>query len=481
MTDKLQQALTLHRQGELDSAHQIYSELLKQNPEDADVIYLISLVALQINKHIDAINILVHAIQQNDTEPRYLFAMGYISQDLGWDEQAQNAYEKAIVLKPDFSEAFSNMGNLHTEFNRYPQAMQCYQAAINTNAKTYSAYIGLAVTLLRMGLKAEAIETIELAIKIQPAVSQPGESAEQSLERLASSKPILYQPPVVCSESRTEPSGIEAPHIRKPKPKLRILHQLPISGGAMIAKCVAVLPSICLFNNIHPRNPEVKTYGQNIFFQADQWYHLFTGQDKQELSGKNLSYDEGIRLIHDRLMQRDKIMVIRSWSHLDFMGAPFIDAPAYTLALTEVLKDAFDLRQAATLCHPIANWKNLCQLQIMHGSLTLDNFMRGYLAFAEATESMGRIQYEQFMSNPEAEMKKLCTSLELPYDASFLERWKFEMRIGSEPGDNPESIHPLKEPHYNSPLVESFEANFDYWPSLKVAGYEHPEISETTH
>ncbi len=477
MIDRLQQAIQLHRKGDLDAAHEIYTDLLKEDAQNADVIYLISLVALQVNQHLDAVNILVHAIKLNNKEPRYLFALGYISQDLGWDEQAENAYQQAIILKQDFSEAFSNMGHLHTGFNRYQDAIRCYQASINLNSKTYSAYLGLAVTLQRMGLTKEAVETLELAIKIQPAVAFVGENTLQTLQRIEKAKPILYQPLITADIPSTTEGIPSAPFIQKQKPLLRIIHQLPISGGATMSKCIAVMPTVNFFNNIHPRNQEVATYGQNVFFQADQWYRLFSEADKKDLLGKSVDYAEGMRIIHERLEKRGKIMVIRCWSHLDFLGTPFINDPKGTLALTEALSEAFEIKEVATLCHPVDNWINLQKVLMMQGKLTFDHYIKGYLAFAEKIQNIPQFQYETFIKNPESEIKKLCEALQIPYDPLFKDRWKFEMRVGLEPGDNPEIIEASKKNTYTNEIVENFEASFDYWPALKLTQYDHVEVT----
>lgn len=477
MTDKLQQALQLHRSGEVNKAHDIYTELLTENPHNAAVVYLISLIALQINKHLDAVNLIVHAVKTDPNEPLYYFALGYLAQELNWDEQSLQAYQQLIVLQPKHPQALSNLGRLHTEFNRYEEAMRCYQAALKLDPKTYAAYIGLAITLRRMGLHEDALETLGIALKLRPDIILEGESPEDALTRLNQSQAILYQPPVTIPQSK---STVESPHIAKPKPKLRILHQLPISGGALISKCLAVLPECTLFNNIHPRNGEVPNHGQNIFAQAANWYQLFSEEDKAKLGGQAVDYANGIRMIYDRLQERDQCMLIRSWSHLDFIGFPFIADPQGTLALSDLLREDFELLEAATLRHPIDNWIHLQKLHIMRDKLGLDDYMKGYYNFVQSVESMTVVRYEDFAKEPDAHIEKLCNALEIPFNPIYRERWKFESHIVGEPGDHPEKIEPIVPKDYETSLLEMFEANFNYWPALKITAYDHPEANTTS-
>lgn len=478
MSDKLQQALQLHRNQQLNEAHQLYSELLNEAPSP-EVVYLISLVAIQINKHLDAINLITHAVRMSPQEPLYLFAMGFLAQEMHWKDQCIEAYQKAVVLRPDFTEAMTNLAFAYTEYNDYEQALRCYRTALRLNPQAYPAYVGLAITLSRMGLTKDALDTLDIALTVRPDIAQDGETPKATLTRLESAKPLLYQPPITVPNT-PKPAANTSARVKKEKPILRIIHQLPMSGGSVIARSVAVLPEVTLFDNIHPLNQQLNRAAANIFAQANNWYHLFSDADKQALQGKSVNYAEGVRLIYDRLAERGKTMVVRSWSLLDFISSPIYENVERKLALNEALQEHFEIRQIATTRHPIENWVSLKKLQLMR-SLTLDRYMEGYEAFATFAEQMGYIRREDFGDDPDATLQQLCKQLDIPFDPVYRNRWKFEPHIEAEADDGIEHITKAPTDDHPQAILEDFEANMHYWSVLKRLGYTHPESATAGH
>jgi tetratricopeptide (TPR) repeat protein len=70
--------------------------------------------------------------------------------------EAQALYERAILLDPTYFEAHFNLGNIHHDHGRYGDASQCYRQALALNPEYPDAHFYLAVTLEKMGRSAEA-------------------------------------------------------------------------------------------------------------------------------------------------------------------------------------------------------------------------------------------------------------------------------------------------------------------------------------
>lgn len=70
--------------------------------------------------------------------------------------EAQALYERAIALDPLYFEAHFNLGNIHHDHGRYADAEACYREALALNASYADAHFYLAVTLEKMGRSAEA-------------------------------------------------------------------------------------------------------------------------------------------------------------------------------------------------------------------------------------------------------------------------------------------------------------------------------------
>ena len=70
--------------------------------------------------------------------------------------EAQALYERAILLDASYFEAHFNLGNIHHDHGRYPEAETCYRDALALNPDYPDAHFYLAVTLEKMGRSGDA-------------------------------------------------------------------------------------------------------------------------------------------------------------------------------------------------------------------------------------------------------------------------------------------------------------------------------------
>ncbi|HXG87720.1 MAG TPA: tetratricopeptide repeat protein [Vicinamibacterales bacterium] len=70
--------------------------------------------------------------------------------------EAQALYERAILLDASYFEAHFNLGNIHHDHGRYHDAEECYVEALQLNSSYADAHFYLAVTLEKMGRSADA-------------------------------------------------------------------------------------------------------------------------------------------------------------------------------------------------------------------------------------------------------------------------------------------------------------------------------------
>jgi tetratricopeptide (TPR) repeat protein len=70
--------------------------------------------------------------------------------------EAQALYERAIMLDSTYYEAHFNLGNIHHDHGEYLDAETCYREALVLNPRYADAHFYLAVTLEKMGRSADA-------------------------------------------------------------------------------------------------------------------------------------------------------------------------------------------------------------------------------------------------------------------------------------------------------------------------------------
>ena len=94
--------------------------------------------------------------------------MGVTLQDQGKLEEAIEAYNKALAIKPDYAEAYNNMGVTLKEQGKLEEAIEAYNKALAIKPDYADAYNNMGVALQDQGKLEEAIEAYNKALAIKP-------------------------------------------------------------------------------------------------------------------------------------------------------------------------------------------------------------------------------------------------------------------------------------------------------------------------
>lgn len=256
------------------------------------------------------------------------------------------------------------------------------------------------------------------------------------------------------------------------KPPLRIVHNLARSGGTLIYRCLGSVTGVAALSEIHP----MAAHLMSPVAQAREWYGLLSEQD---CARGTISFEDAIELIARRSDERGMQLVIREWTHWDYIGLPFVDQPRYQSLLVDVLRDRFRLLRAAIVRHPIDQWLSLRKLALIHGKVSLGSYLEGYRRYADLCVQVGFLRYEDFTREPQEQLEVLCRSLELNYDAGFIQRWwkndKYTGHRGGARSERVKEIRQLPRRKVEPGLLEAFEVDRNYREILNLLGYSHPE------
>ena len=126
------------------------------------------------------------------------------------------------------------------------------------------------------------------------------------------------------------------------EPTVRILHHMARSGGTLISKCLASMDRACLLSEIHPAGAgliQPAQYRINPLAQAFQWHGLITQSDLGGFRTSSPTFDGVMHLIERRARERGLNLIVRDWTHLDFVGVPFC-RPGYESVLPRSFAEA---------------------------------------------------------------------------------------------------------------------------------------------
>ncbi len=253
------------------------------------------------------------------------------------------------------------------------------------------------------------------------------------------------------------------------KPRIRILHQLARSGGTVICRCLASMGRVVLLSEVHPLGGRIF----NPLQQAMEWYALLQPAELEAAHASKLHFSAAIALIARRCEQQDKILVLRDWSHLDYIGIPFTQ-PGYRPALCASLYAEFELFRFATVRHPLDQWLSLIQNPTFAETLAMGKYLKGVRRFSEMAAEIGFLHYEDFAADSDAALQRLCTALEVPFDPGYRDRWASYRHITGDvlPGrSSPGEIKPLLRQDPDQQLLQMMNSRADYQRILQLLAY----------
>jgi protein O-GlcNAc transferase len=198
----LRQALEHHQAGRLNDAAELYQRILATEPEHADSLNLIGVIANQAGRPELALDYIGKAIRIQDDNAVYhsnlgqaLLALGRLDEAiasfrraLGLEPKLAEAYanlavalrhqgkisdaiallRRALELKPDFPQAHNNLANIMVELGRLDVAIEHYDRALAVNPSDARTEANRASALLGQSRVSEAVEGFRRAYALQP-------------------------------------------------------------------------------------------------------------------------------------------------------------------------------------------------------------------------------------------------------------------------------------------------------------------------
>jgi len=191
MSIKTQRLLTrskkLVKKGSIEEAKKLYSMILKDSPQNQEAkLGLIALKDLKDNQEPPRANIQsIVALYSNDQIQEALVDIEALVKDFpnspilynirascykanGQMDASINDYEKAITLKPDYAEAYYNLGVTLREVGQIDDALKSYEKALAIKHEYPGAHNNLGTILLGLGSLDSAVDHFEWAVAFKP-------------------------------------------------------------------------------------------------------------------------------------------------------------------------------------------------------------------------------------------------------------------------------------------------------------------------
>ena len=160
-----------------------FTHVVLHNPRAREAHLNLGSALLRWNSLDEALNAYRIAEEQRPEDCKPPYGAGVALHHLGRIEEAESAYLRALELCPHYGEALADFAKLRLDQQRYEEALQLSDTAVEVQSRNPKAWINRSIALLRLGKVEQALASIEQALAIEPANRDAQEIRSQLPER----------------------------------------------------------------------------------------------------------------------------------------------------------------------------------------------------------------------------------------------------------------------------------------------------------
>ena len=164
-----EQAIALHRQGDLAQAEALYVQILQADPALFGPRYYLGILRMQQSRSEEACALLGEALSVYPNDLGCLMNYGMALRAAGRPQEALEVFERALAIQPDMAEGLYNRGVALTDLKRFELAVEAYDRALLIQPEMISAVINRAGALAAMNRLDDAIAGYDRVLAMQPS------------------------------------------------------------------------------------------------------------------------------------------------------------------------------------------------------------------------------------------------------------------------------------------------------------------------
>jgi tetratricopeptide (TPR) repeat protein len=163
-----EKSLIFLQKGNLIEAKKICEFIIKREPLNSDALHLLGVIEYKAYNYKIAELLISKAILINPNNSSFYSNLGHVLKKINKIEDALFSYDKAISLKPDYAEAYHNRGIVLKELNKIEEALSDYDKAISLKPDYAEAYHNRGIVLKELNKIEEALSDYDKAISLKP-------------------------------------------------------------------------------------------------------------------------------------------------------------------------------------------------------------------------------------------------------------------------------------------------------------------------
>ncbi|MBV8782358.1 MAG: glycosyltransferase family protein, partial [Phycisphaerae bacterium] len=177
-------AMQHHHAGRLKEAETIYRQVLTADPNHADALHLLGVIAHQCNHHAPAVELIQKSLAVHPNNAGAQNNLGEAYRSLGQNDEAIAAYKRSLEIDPRSTEALGNLGLVYFNVGRVDEAIEQYHKALAINPKMAQTLSNLGNAMLHKKELDRAMAAYDAAVAADPMLADAHNNRGSALEHL---------------------------------------------------------------------------------------------------------------------------------------------------------------------------------------------------------------------------------------------------------------------------------------------------------
>ena len=162
-------AVNWHQQGHLAEAEQAYRQILQLQPEHAESLHMLGVIAFQTGHLQQAIELTRQSLAINPLQVDAYSNLGLMLHNSQGYDEALACFAKALQIQPSFVNALSNQANLLKDLNRLQEALTSIDEVLAIQPDHDGSWNLRGTLLKELNRHPEALSSFQKALSINPA------------------------------------------------------------------------------------------------------------------------------------------------------------------------------------------------------------------------------------------------------------------------------------------------------------------------
>lgn len=164
----LQQGLFHHRRGEIAAAMDNYTQVLRNDPNNAEALYYVAAVACQEDQLDEGLKLARRALEHGPPQARIYNLIGKALERKRDHLEAVKSFDQAIALDPNFAEAHGNRAAILSDAGLFDQALAGFERALALDPAAAPDWINYGAVLHDVGRYEDALAAFDKGLTLLP-------------------------------------------------------------------------------------------------------------------------------------------------------------------------------------------------------------------------------------------------------------------------------------------------------------------------